>query len=207
MFDALVVPLGSEMSAVKRGADSSRVLVGIRAGAGAGLDLDGIDANASVVVMGLCGALDPALDVGDAIVYADIIDGDTIIALDPELTAELEARFGRAGMRAAFSEHVVTTASAKLALAERTLAEVVDMEAAPLARACAARGIRVAMVRIVSDDSSGDLPPLGNVYSADGKLKPFDVATALLSTPARSLRFIGNVQTALAALTRAAALM
>jgi hypothetical protein len=78
------------------------------------------------------------------------------------------------------------------------------MEAASIARALHARGIRVAMVRVVSDDAGGDLPDLRDIYDANGALRPLALAVALARTPRLSLRFIRNAMRALAALRRTA---
>jgi hypothetical protein len=66
------------------------------------------------------------------------------------------------------------------------------------------RGIRVAMVRVVSDDAGGDLPDLRDIYDVNGALRPLALAVALARTPRLSLRFIRNAMRALAALRRTA---
>jgi hypothetical protein len=205
-FDAIVVPRGAEARAVKRGWPAPRpALLVVPAGAAAGSKLTGDAVRGTALVLGVCGALDPALRVGDVVVYARVADGTDVIELDRELAAACAAACATAPVGAANVASVIGTPAAKAALRAATGAAVVDMEGASIARALQRRGVRVAMVRVVSDDAAGELPDLRAVYAADGTLRPLALARALLRTPGRSAPFIAHAMRALRALRATAA--
>ncbi len=101
-------------------------------------------------------------------------------------------------------DHVVTTRAERRTLAERYDADVVDMEGAHLAAALAAQGVRFAMVRVVSDDASRDLPALQGAIRADGRVDGARIALAFARSPWGAFRFARDVRTALARLTAVA---
>ena len=176
---------------MRRAAPGARI-VAIRAGAAAARSLPaGLDGPA--ILLGLCGALGP-LRVGTVVVCSAAGDDDGTVELDD--VPALDAR----RVRAFTADHVVTRASAKLALAQRTRADVVEMEGTHVARALAARGVRCAMVRVVSDGNENDLPPLERAFDADGNLRPATLALALASDPRAAARFVTDVRRALRAL-------
>jgi nucleoside phosphorylase len=177
----------------------------VPAGAAAVNRIDDGRGAATALVLGVCGALDPGLRVGDAVVYARVVDGAETIELDPQFAAACAGACNCRMLDAAAVTYVVGDVAAKLALREATGAAVIDMEAASLARAFHRRGVSVAMVRIVSDDAAHELPDLRDVYDGNGALKPVAMAAALLRTPGRSVRFIANVLQALRALRATAA--
>jgi hypothetical protein len=205
-FDAIVVPRGAEARAVEGGWPASRpALFGVPAGAAAGPGLAGAALGATALVLGVCGALDPALHVGDTVVYARITDSAGVIELDPELAAACAAACATAPVGAANVPSVVGAAAAKAALRTATGAAVIDMEGASIARALHGRGVRVAMVRVVSDDAAGELPDLRDVYTPAGTLRPLALALAFARAPRRSAQFIVHVLRALRALRETAA--
>lgn len=200
-FDAIIVPRGAEASAVKRGWRAPRpALVDVPAGARAGTALSEELPATTALVLGLCGAVDPALRVGETVVYASIADGDDAIELDRELALSCAVLLGLAPLGAASVARVIGSVAAKAAIRAATGAAVIDMEAASLARALHRRGIRVAMVRVVSDDAQNVLPNLDNVYDATGALRPFALAASLARTPRRSYFFVARVLQSLRAL-------
>jgi hypothetical protein len=147
------------------------------------------------------------LRVGDTVVYGRIVNGTDVIELDRELAAACAAAYATNPVGAANVTRVIGTAAEKAALRAACGAAVIDMEAAALARALHARGIRVAMVRVVSDDAAGELPDLRDVYAPDGELRPLALALAFARNPRRSARFIAYVLCALRALRATAARM
>jgi hypothetical protein len=205
-FDAIVVPRGAEARAVEAGWPAPRpALLTVPAGAAAGARFSSGDVPATALVLGVCGALDPALRVGDAVVYSRILDGGDVIELDAGLAAACAATCECALVGAANVPDVVGAVAAKAALRSATGAAAIDMEAASLARALHRRGVRVAMVRVVSDDAAAELPDLRDVYAAGGTLRPLALALTLVRTPGRSVRFIVHVLKALRALRATAA--
>ncbi len=207
-FDTIVVPRGAEARAVEQGWAIARpTLLAIPAGDAAQALLQHAQVGQSVLVLGLCGALDPTLRVGDTVVYERILNGSETVELDPELRALCAVVSRHPPVAAAAVTHVIGDVATKSTLRAATGAAVIDMEAAALARALGRRGVRVATVRVVSDDAQHELPDLGGVYDAAGSLRPLALAFAFARAPRRSARFVANALRALRALRATAALL
>ncbi len=199
----IVVPRGAEARAVRKGNPQARI-VEVAAGAQAGTLLPEIAAGELVVVLGLCGALRDRR-VGDVVVYRRVADGTAAIDLDAALREELAPVLGATIVDAWTADHVVTTVTERTALASRSQADVVDMEGTHLARALAARGVRIAMVRVVSDDASRDLPALERAVRANGTVDAARIAWAFVRTPRAAFAFARDVRSALSRLGETAA--
>jgi adenosylhomocysteine nucleosidase len=108
-----------------------------------------------IVSTGFCGALDPALRVGDII-------EDGVVC----------------------SDRVAVTASEKAALRERTGARAVDMESAAVAGRAREWGVPFRSIRAVSDTASEDLPLDFNLYiDATGRIARGRIALAAMKNP------------------------
>jgi nucleoside phosphorylase len=196
----ILVPRGAEAAAVRRAQPSARV-VEVAAGAAAASALPAFDENETVVVLGLCGAL-RRLGADDVAIYARVADAARTIVLDrPLVDALTSALPGALVVNACTAERVVTTAAARRVLARRFDADVVDMEGAHLAAALGARGVRFAMVRVVSDDASRDLPPIGGAIDDEGRVRPHVIGLAFARAPRAAFAFVRGVRHALATLT------
>ncbi|MEM9704400.1 MAG: hypothetical protein AAF907_18305 [Planctomycetota bacterium] len=112
------------------------------------VSIDGPDLAISV---GYCGALDPALNVGDVVTASEV--------LDPEGRTRPAEPIGGAGVRFLTVDKMVTTAADKAELFRSSGAAVVEMEASAVAEACAEEGVRFAAVKVVTDAAGDDLPP------------------------------------------------
>ncbi len=204
---AVIVPRGPEFWAVKRGwSVAGPTFISVSAGAA---DVDESNALArgdggSAVVLGLCGALDPSLRVGQPVVYTQIIDGTATLDLDPQLSETCALALQAPGARAAHVAEVVGSVGAKAALRRATGAGVIDMEAATIARILQSRAVRFAMVRVVSDAANRELPDLRDVYDRRGHLQALQLTLAFVRTPARSVRFIVDAIASLQQLRRTA---
>jgi purine-nucleoside phosphorylase len=222
----ILVPRGAEAWAVRRAHTIHRV-VAIPAGPAAAA-LPPLEADDIVLVLGLCGALRERR-TGDVVIYrgiapdpdiaperdlaadrgimgADPCPSSIAYAFDAALAESLGACLTASGIAvhsaiACTTKHVVTTRSERRALAERLDADVVDMEGADLAAALALRGVRFAMVRVVSDDASRDLPALAGAIRSDGRVDGARIALAFARSPWSALAFVRDVRTALARLT------
>jgi adenosylhomocysteine nucleosidase len=97
--------------------------------------------------VGFAGALDPVMKVADIFVPARVIDAGDASAV--------ETGTGR-GTLVTFA--AVATPQQKAKLAESFNAQAVDMEAAAIARAASARGVRFAAVKVISDEVGFELP-------------------------------------------------
>jgi nucleoside phosphorylase len=155
METLVLVPQGAEHNAVRRGCGktSSVVVRAIPIGilpVTRWLDAQDIQAD-RVVVMGLCGALDPSLTAGEAVVYRDCRSPGGEVWPMGEGFEDL----GRS-VRGVTSDRVLTTVQEKQAFV--SLGEVVDMEGSAIAQVFPGK---TSMLRVVSDDAAQDLPDLG----------------------------------------------
>jgi adenosylhomocysteine nucleosidase len=118
---------------------------------------------------GYCGALDPALRVGDI-----VVSDDTHLSSDRAFTCG----------RLTTQDRVAVTAAEKRALRERTGAVAVDMEAEALQKRAQELGVRYACIRVVSDAAGEDMPLDFNRYRmADGNFSRTRIALAAMARP------------------------
>jgi hopanoid-associated phosphorylase len=113
-----------------------------------------------VISIGLAGALSPHLKVGDAVIADQIQAGAELWRCDPLWRVALAARLPGAHQGpVAGSDTILQDAQAKAALYQGSGALAVDMESQVAARFAAARGLKLAALRVISDDASHALPP------------------------------------------------
>jgi hypothetical protein len=173
-------------------------------GAAAAKGLPEFEPGETVVVVGLCGGL-WRVRAGEVAIYARVVDGSGAFAIDPQCVDDVAAALpGAHVVNACTTKRVVTAVDARHVLAQRFNADVVDMEGTPLAAELAARGVRFAMVRVVSDDASRDLPPIDDAIDAEGRLRPLKIAAAFVRAPRAATAFVRDVRGALATLTETA---
>lgn len=140
-----------------------------------------------VLLWGTAGALEPGLAPGMLVVPERVVGprGETF-AFDPGWRAELLTRLGparhiRGGVLASVVRPVATPAE-KSALAARTGAAVVDMEAAAVAAAAATAGLPCMVLRAVVDPLELVLPGVVLAAVGDRFLAP-EIALRLLVRP------------------------
>ncbi len=140
---------------------------------------------AGVVSFGLCGALDPALKVGDLVIGEAVADDADSYDADTEWVARIAALLPEAKVgRFARAEQPVATAADKAALRQRTGAIAVDLESFPVARLARWFGVPFAVIRAVSDSADRALPPAAQVgLGADGRPAIGPVFASLKSNP------------------------
>ena len=118
-----------------------------------------------MISTGFCGALDPALRIGD-IVVGQVSDLPTILSMD----------------------RVAVTAAEKADLRSKTGAAAVEMEGAAVARKAAEWGVPFYCIRSVSDIASEDLPLDFNLYrDGEGRFSRSRIALAALARPFTAL--------------------
>jgi hopanoid-associated phosphorylase len=113
-----------------------------------------------IISIGLGGALSPHLRVGDIVIGERVIAGPDVFLCDNLWRVTMAARL-RAGQQGAVaaSNTVVYSVAAKAALFEASGgALAVDMESQVAARFAARRGLRLAVLRVISDDAAHALP-------------------------------------------------
>jgi hypothetical protein len=203
----ILVPRGVEYAAVRRGcsgACASPSILAVPPGRAAASVLDDL-AGTHFVILGLGGALDPALRVGEVVACESVSHAGRSLEFDPGLTADLVAASGARRGRALTVDHVVTRRSEREALYRSSRAQIAEMEGFFLTQPLIEQGRTVAMVRVVSDDVRCDLPSIGAAIGPDGNLRLATLAAALVASPRRSWRFIVDVRRSLAVLQRTTA--
>jgi adenosylhomocysteine nucleosidase len=122
-----------------------------------------------IVSVGFCGALDPALQIGD-------------IVISGEFPEELGASFVQGDV---FSvDRVAISAEEKRELRASTQAAVVEMESGAVARKAREWNVPFGCVRVVSDVADEDLPLDFNRYrDRDGRFNRVRIAWAGVSRP------------------------
>ena len=122
-----------------------------------------------IINTGFCGALDPALHVGDIITSGEI-----------EFTTPLP--FVRGETLSA--DRVAVTAAEKQELRNRTGAVAVEMEAATVKSKAAEWGVPFMCIRVVSDTAADDLPLDFNRFrNVDGSFSRTRIALAAMARP------------------------
>ncbi|MSV35561.1 MAG: hypothetical protein EXQ47_08195 [Bryobacterales bacterium] len=130
---------------------------------------DGEHSVEGILSTGLCGALDPALRVGDIVVCGDA-------------PLESPAKFIRGEVHT--MDHVVVTARDKRLLRDQTGAIAVDMEAAAVKQVAADWKLPYLCVRVVADQAGDTLPLDFNRYrNARGDFSRTRIALAAIARP------------------------
>ena len=155
---------------------------------------------AGIVSFGICGALDPTLQVGDLVIGLSVNHAKTDIILTAHLMDALpDARL----VQVASSDLMAADAATKARLRAETDAHVVDMESYLAARS----RLPFAVLRVVSDAADVDLPPAATAgLKPDGSPDIWAVLKSLVGDPRQLpalIRTARNVETAYAALGNA----
>ena len=166
--------------------------LGVRAVAGGGREaqlkarleaaLDGADA---ILSIGLGGALDPSLEVGDVVVGSEVLRPRKRWETDAVWRDFMRARLpgARCGPIYGSGEMVLSTLD-KDKLRRQGGAVLVDMESHVAAAVAAARGLPFGVVRVVSDKAGASLPEAVRAgISPDGGMNLLGVLGALARDP------------------------
>ncbi len=135
----------------------------------------------ALVSTGFCGALDPALAVGDIVIADKVLDlssGQRYRAAVP--TAPANSKVGLV----VSMDRVAVTAGEKADLYRSTGACCLEMEAAGVARLAAEFDLPFYCIRAVSDGATGDLGLDFNAYrDEDGRFSRARIALAAMRRP------------------------
>lgn len=145
---------------------------------------------AAVVSVGLAGALDESLRVGDLVLpEAALAPDGTRLATSPALRSSWTDRLGRA-VRVRLpnlvlgSDSPILTVAAKAALSAATGAHAVDMESHVAGAFAAEQGLPFAVLRVISDEAGHSLPAVaGAAMRPDGSVDILGVIRALSADP------------------------
>lgn len=166
--------------------------LGVRAVAGGGraelletrlkAALEGVEA---VLSIGLGGALDPSLEVGDVVVASEVLRPRRRWETDAAWRDFMLARLPGARSGAVYgSGEMVLNALDKAKLRRQGGAVLVDMESHVAAQVAAARGLPFGVVRVVSDKATASLPEAVLAGLAeDGSMNLMGVLGALARDP------------------------
>jgi adenosylhomocysteine nucleosidase len=113
---------------------------------------------AVVISAGFAGGLDPALPVGHTLTPRHVIDAGDGSRTD-----------SGAGEGVLISFETVADAEQKVRFATAFGAHAVDMEAAAVARAAQAHGVKFLACKVISDTSDSRLPPIAPFIGTDGR--------------------------------------
>lgn len=111
-----------------------------------------------IISAGFAGALDPSLQVGDTLTPRHVIDAGDGSRTD-----------AGSGEGILISFETVADAQQKAKFASAFGAHAVDMEAAAVARAADAHGVKFLACKVISDRSDQHLPPLAPFIGKDGR--------------------------------------
>lgn len=141
----------------------------------------------AIVSFGVAGALDPTLAVGEVVLAAGIVAGETRYGTDTALVSSLTSRLAslrpRSGPIAGVDEPAATVA-AKAVLARETGAIAVDMESHAAAAYGAARRLPFAAIRVVSDAADRAIPTAAaRAMRPDGSVDAIGLLLALARDP------------------------
>jgi nucleoside phosphorylase len=173
----------------------------------------------ALIVIGLAGALDPALRTGDVVVYDRCLPGGSEsqkeneksaqFFCNAELTQVLFEELGRQRLRCLRHiglsvAHVVIDARQKFTLYAQTKAGAVDMESYLVLAAVAELQLPCAVVRVVMDEAASDLPDFNAGLDAAGRIQLWPTLQALVARPRATLTFLLTLQPALCKLDQVA---
>ena len=201
----ILVPKGAEYNSVCRGvkaATSEPLVLPIPVGVKAltqYLENDFSLSPSRILIMGLCGSLSPKYKVGDVVLYENCRYGGEVLECDRSFTSQLynHLKTNIALVKSLTSDSVVYSASEKRRLAETYAAEVVDMEGFAALNVLSKRGISVAMLRVISDDSQHNIPNLNSAIDEKGNLQPLPLAREMITQPIAAFHLIKGSLTAL----------
>jgi Phosphorylase superfamily len=199
--DIILVPQGAEYRSIRRGlaklGDLAPQIIPITIGAQEFVDgsqklqqsleiLNKLEKK--IVILGLAGSLSERYRIGDGVIYQGCgLENGDYWQFDPQITTEIAQLTGYRQVKALTSPCLVSQAIEKRRLGQLGY-EVVDMEGARILSLLA--GLKVAMVRVISDQVEQDLPDLAAAIDNQGNLQPFLLTRQMLTSPMASLNLI-----------------
>jgi nucleoside phosphorylase len=130
-----------------------------------------------VIVAGLCGALDPALQVGDLVPPDEVLDAATGRTHRRPIPH-------RHGGRLVSVARVIASPAEKAGLFARHAAAAVDMETAAIAAVCESHEVPWLCLRAVSDTADQALPDgIERLIDDHGRLRPWPAVRQLARAP------------------------
>jgi len=159
--------------------------------------------NQPVLLMGLCGSLHPDYGVGNIVLYEtciyEIYETNQLnqINCDVNLTKDIydhlkDQTFLVKGVKGITSDTVVSKSMDKGSLHRRFGVDVVDMEGFGFLEFFQGTGISTAILRVVSDDSTHNIPDLSKTINSNGSLEILPLVIALTRQPRAASHLISG---------------
>lgn len=145
-----------------------------------------------VLVVGLCGSLSPDYEVGNIVLYEECLDlSGKRKKCDRILTNQLQQHLSQEIpiVKSLTSDRPICSAQEKQQLALSSQADVVDMEGLAILTKLPTK---IAMLRVISDDCTHNLPDLSTAISSEGALLSWPLTLAMLRQPLAAVRLIGG---------------
>lgn len=164
-------------------------------------------ATQKILLVGLGGSLSDQYAIGEGILLETVLSEHPIQATataqtnpgwrcDPGLTEWVKTCLpGISVGQGLTCDRVITRAAEKAWLCQHYTAAIVDMESAVLLQALPEA--RIAILRIISDDGSHDLPDIANAINSDGTLNILSLSLSFLRQPLAAIRLIQGSRRAL----------
>lgn len=141
---------------------------------------------------GVCGALDVNLPVGALVIGNKVMSKESQWLCDAAWADDVMKRLSNAQRGDVWgSEFLVPTASEKIGLHQTTGCTIVDMESQCAAEIAASANLPLAVVRVVCDEASHNVPSLVmKAINPDGSTNYLTVMTSLMKAPMQTFDLI-----------------
>ncbi|NCQ94903.1 MAG: hypothetical protein GPJ13_07225 [Microcystis aeruginosa W11-06] len=211
--DIILVPRGAEHSSIRRGlrtiGDLAPQIIPINLGAPEFLDSSPVSGQSleflnkftgKIVLMGLGGSLSDRYRVGDEVICQGCgTEKGDYWQCEPEITAKIAQLTGYSLVKGLTCDRLISQSEEKRRLGQGGY-EVVDMEGSRILAALP--GQKVAIVRVISDEVTQDLPDLAPAIDNQGQLLPLPLARQMLIRPVAAFRLIQGSLKGLSVLTQ-----
>ncbi len=164
-----------------------------------------------LLLMGLCGALDPALTIGDVALVQDCVAMDparTVQTCDPTLSLRLTNQLPITHtVRLLTSDRILQDPATKTLARQTYGADIVDMEGSGLLKFWQHQDLApaISMVRVVSDTAADTLPNMDAAIGDEGSLRTMPLLKSFLFKPQAAIQLLRGSTQALSRLETLAA--
>lgn len=143
-----------------------------------------------ILMMGLCGSLVPHHCVGDIVLYDRCLNGRLgndapVLGCDSVYSSSLRQILGNSvtNVTGIMCDRVIHEIATKKSLARQQSAQVVDMESYAALSVFKTYGMSAAILRVVSDDATRDLPDLNQAFDPEGNIRSWVLIRRFLAHP------------------------
>lgn len=141
-----------------------------------------------VLLIGLAGSLSPQYQIGEIVVYQRCgnLENNQVRWRDCDVSLRENVNL----VQGWTSDRIICTTLEKQHLFQNYGVKVVDMEGFAVLEVLQPMGIKVSILRVISDDVHHNLPNLEGTINPNGQLQPIPLAIKMLQQPIASLRLI-----------------